>query len=122
MSGYFKIFLKELAPDIIVESAGLTAIDGQNCSKFVEGLSVDFDLSNHKSRAVDHIDLSQYRSIYCVDEWVYNQVVGYQGIDNADIEIINRENGGIKLPENIHYYDACIKLIKKEVMKLVGLK
>lgn len=122
MTGYFKIFLKELAPDIIVESAGLTALDGQKCSKFVKELVKDFDLSSHQSRAVDHLDLSQYRSIYCLDEWIYNQVVRYQGIKNADIKVINKENGGIKLPENIHYYESCIKLIKKEVVKLVGLK
>lgn len=117
MAGYFNQAFESLKLNLVAESAGLTAINGLLIHDQAKKIS-ELDLSGHRSRAIDLLDIKQYKTIYCTDEWVRNQLIDF-GAKQEDVIALNKEYKGITIPTDDHSYGACAETIKAEVLEVI---
>lgn len=102
--------------DIIVESAGISReAVGQTAAPDWETLRdlTGVDLSQHRSRCIDDLDVEQYDKIICLDEKVYQQLLG-RGWAKERVKLVaipNPWQQGLQAYRDCH---ATIKELVKE--------
>ena len=110
---------KELGGDCPVESAGIQKeAAGQNVDvhAIVCMRECDIDLSGHRSRWIDSLNITSFTHIVCTDEaaaeYVVLSLVGYQMIE---IILANENSGGIPLPRGagLTEYRECVALLER---------
>lgn len=112
--GLGRYYLKDLAE---VESAGLHASFSQAAIESVELLKryYDIDISNHRPRSVNEVDLSQFDLIIALDEYVASVLKNNYGVNEEKLIYwqIPDPIGG-----TIYDYENSLNQIEKEILKL----
>lgn len=119
---------KELGGEFLVESAGISR-DWAGLGQPANELSVQclkergIDLSNHESRWVGDLDLSEFSHVVCVGETESWQIAKLfasasgRGMGKISFLVPNRENGGVPDPygKGLYAYQFCLALLEETI-------
>lgn len=101
---------------IRVESAGTGA--GMNMAASAEAVAclrgLGIDLSAHRSRPVDSLDLQTYDRILCMTSG-HSAYMRSQGVPATKLEVVDAENGGVPDPYggDRAAYAACLRVLSR---------
>jgi len=113
---------EELGNVAQVESAGISKKAGEGLPANVHTDQLmrhrGFDLSSHKSRRFDSLDLAQFSHIVCVDETTEEEVIlSLVGCWMIEILVANEGGGGIPLTPEAGWQEhrACLALLERTI-------
>jgi len=103
---------------LTVESAGTAAGDGMPASPEAVACMAELglDLTTHRSRHVDALDLASFDRVLCMTS-AHAAYVRSRGVPAASLEVVNADGGGVPDPYggSPRDYAACVQVLARFV-------